>query len=631
MDTTMPKRCMEIMKLQTQFLSPVNYNVWLAVLASLMVLAFPTGYANAQSHEDYYNNRIKQMKACKGDLECARRVKSQSGAKAREILQIPTPSGEAYLSGKDLLAMDLNSLATAVSEARFFRNLKNTKFKLERTEYCGRHADRALETKEELDQLNLIRNKTTETYGQRAMEVKDENTRAIRDLETCYTAHLSLNYEFKYKRILTYTSLEENYFKLADRYAGINLGDHIDRINKILKMRWETAPFGPSPDEVVGILASVYNSVEVLPGGQGVGWIPVGQGYKLTMQDHLRTGAGSMAGIRFSDPSRQGKVLSTVVKVGSNSHIVMEKFKKAVLGSAPTASERIISLFSGTIHAIKKTLEKLKGKRVRVVPSGAMASKEPQGSPLSIRAGTSMGVIRGTELAVSYDPKTRIADYHLDHGDAYVESRGKQVTLTPRTSRTISNGIISKERPLTESNWSQVLTSTGTGISETMTNSNTSNSELLAGSTSNTNTLLKGTTPQKKIVPTSKIKISEDLVELFLYALKFNDAARLNQTIDGVQKKMMEKNRKNRPLKAWLDENKQRPTRFDIKCTLCEESTCHTLAYVESEADFPGAGKDILFEIKNMGHMPNALRITSTYLTKERITAFRLKSPICRK
>lgn len=542
-------------------------------------------------------------------------------------------SGSVNLTGKDLLTMDLDDLDKAIKDAKLFRSLKEARIKLERKEYCGKHADKALETKEELEQLNLIRNKTTETYGQRAMEVKDENNKAIRDYENCYKTHLSkkthLRKDFllRYYNILTFQSLEENYFNLVDRYKGIaNLDEHIDRMQKIYKMRKETAPFGPSDDEVIGTLASAYNSVEVLPGGKGAGWLPVGTGYKLTIKDHLRTGYSSMAGIQFSGSVNQGNAQSTVVNVHSNSHIVMEKFTKAVFGSPQSNTERVISLLRGSLHAIKKTLNRIKEKgKLRVVPSGASANASKSKTTFNIRAGDSTAVIRGTELGVLYNSETGIAEYHLDHGDAYVESGERQVQLKPRTSLTVSRGQIGTLRPLSNAKWDRIVANSGGSKSE---GGGVSNTKPQRVETAELETLENNDIAE---AARARRNYAKSIAKTMLLSMKNYDKEALLNVLHGSVRSDFEKDLRKTTLKEMSDQTKGRPISHTMPCSICNKKgdKCQVLADVQMEADPIGQLTGILFDIETNGHDSEFKVDNAPPADYAMIKTFMARNPFC--
>jgi hypothetical protein len=530
-------------------------------------------------------------------------------------------SGSSGLTGKDLLTMDMDDLDKEITDAVLFRRLKKVRIKLERKEYCGKHADKALETKEELEQLNLIRNKTTESYGQRAMEVKDENNKAIRDYGNCYKTHLRDDFRLRYKNILTFQSLEENYFNLVGRFEGIaNLDEYIDRMSKIYKMRKETAPFGPSDDEVIGTIASIYNSVEVLPGGKGAGWLPVGPGYKLTIKDHLRTGYASMAGIRFSGSVNQGNAQSTVVNVHSNSHIVMEKFTKAVFGSPQSNTERVISLLRGTLHAIKNKLNQIKEKgKLRVVPSSPTAKASEAGSTFTIRTGDSTAVIRGTELGVFYNSETGIAEYHLDHGDAYVESGGRQVQLKPRTSLTVSRGQIGTLRPLSNALWDSIVANSGGGISNTKPQ--------------RVETAKLDTLKNNDIEAAAKARRNDakSVAKSYFLAMKnYDEEAFLNVHRKSLRSDLKEILRKT-SLKELVNKNTGRPMSYTIPCSLCSNkgNTCQLIAEVQMEADPIGQLRGVQFDIATDG--PNSeFKVSGTMPASDGVRkSFMAGNPVC--
>jgi len=160
-----------------------------ALFVAFAVLATPT---HAQTPEDYYNKKAQKMKTCDGDLDCAARVTSESGAKARAVLNDESEGwspAEGLMDSTDeeLAAMSQNDLIRQLSEAEYFRELDRAKTSLASQSKCGAHWDKAIETRDELDAMNeWAKNKRTNIYAEDAAEIKAANTQAVKDFENCY-------------------------------------------------------------------------------------------------------------------------------------------------------------------------------------------------------------------------------------------------------------------------------------------------------------------------------------------------------------------------------------------------------------------------------------------------------------
>ncbi|MBL1148409.1 MAG: hypothetical protein HND56_07500 [Pseudomonadota bacterium] len=596
-------------------------SIFVSIIA-LCVMLMPS-VVQAQSGEDYYNQRIKIIKECGKDEACLKKAEKAARAKRKETqdflrgntdrlqyseeLVVTKDAESAAQSGKTSIA----DLIKEIEEAKFFRELDQAQNGLKSTSTCGTYRKKAIESRDALDELNSrVQNKTTGNYGRQAQELKDENTNAIKDLETCYARYLPGYPILKAHGILTYDAHTNAYNNLVDFYDSIpSLGVHIAELEAELEKKrqadrdLDNLAIGTerASTDVVAVVSRTHKSVEVLPGGRGNRWKQVKRGYQLRMSDELRTGSEGRARIVFDTAYSEGQAGRAIINIGSDSQVKMTRFIKGM--QRPPQST--LDLIRGTVRGFVRNW----GYR----------------SSFNVRTGTSLCGIRGTEVAITYNPDTATTDYHLDHGDAFVDAGGQQTTLTPRTSRRFSNGILSAEWPLEKSDWSKILASTGDGLAETLATANASYSELLLPLKAS------GGVTKAQIVTNDKVKMkaAEAAAEKFIKALQWNDETLLNAAVGGVQKSMLEKNRQNRPLKEWLDGNKQRPTRFDIKCTLCEGNSCEVLAYLETEADLPGAGKDTIFVSTYADEMPDTWRVTATHVEKKRITAFRLKPAFC--
>lgn len=195
---------------------------------------------------------------------------------------------------------------------------------------------------------------------------------------------------------------------------------------------------GTEPGDVMGRIDNTQGEVEVLPLGRGKQWRKICKGYKFRLADWIRTkGPRSYARITFRDPVNldDERTRQTIV-LGPNSEISVEKFTHG-----PSRPKTIIQLMRGKLRAFTK-------------------SHGPSSS-FRIRTGSSLCGIRGTEVAISYDPDTDKVDYVLDHGDAYYQlNGGPEVSLQPRTGVAITNGRASAPRSISESDWQGFVAAT---------------------------------------------------------------------------------------------------------------------------------------------------------------------------
>lgn len=614
----------------------------------LLICSFVPHLAQAQNYEDYYKDLANKNRACHGDSECVSRNNAEASAKGRAILNgsedhWSSPEEVLALDNQQIHEMDLNELETAIKTAKLFRELDQAKNAINSPSRCGTFREKAIETKDALDQLNAsIANKTSENYGRRAQEVKDANTLALKNYETCYAQSLAAYPLLKANNIASYDAHTRAYNDQVDFFDGIaDLDAYIKNLEDKLNGSAPLDGFGV-PDDAIASVSRFSGKVEMLPGGRGNRWQPVKRGTILRLSDHLRTAPDARARLVFRDRYQLGNAGPSVVNIGSNTEIVMEQF--AVSLNDPPKRTGVIGLVRGALRAFTKN----------------WGFK----SALQIRTGTSLCGIRGTEVAISYDPDSNVAEYALDHGDAYIEVNGQQTSIKPRTSHVIKQGVVGQAQAVSDAQWSELVSSTGAGYAETLAtavNDNDSHTpapapapkEAVTASSntydalatqaiksdavdfmnSGTASIVTGTgVTHLPPVDRTVLKKIEAVTETFLKALKKNKGADFAKTIGGTLQNVVGANPTNEMLKNWLDENKQRPKTYTVKCSLCEKvKTCQVLAYVETEQDRIGLGKDVLFTLQNMGPVTDDWRIVSSVNDVQSASGFKLKAPICRK
>lgn len=198
--------------------------------------------------------------------------------------------------------------------------------------------------------------------------------------------------------------------------------------------------------ETVGAVTHTRGLVEILPAGRGQMWKKIPRGYKLRKDDTLRTGPRGRARLDFSPDDKQ---ILNVINIGSNSTIKVDLLHERFNNKKP------VTIFSLIRGALRSFTNKLSPKREREVRPSSPTAR------LHIRTPNALIEKIGTDVSVSYDPDTKITDVHMDHGKVFIESGGRRVALDPRTSRSVSNGVISGSRRLTDSKWSNIVSKTG--------------------------------------------------------------------------------------------------------------------------------------------------------------------------
>ena len=146
----------------------------------------------------------------------------------------------------------------------------------------------------------------------------------------------------------------------------------------------------------------------------------------------------------LDDESEAVNAGPTVINVGSSSEVMITHF--APRFESPTEGNVFVELLKGGLRAMSEHW-------------GGRAA-------FSVRVGTSLCGARGTEVAVTYDPRQDNAEYWLHHGDAYLRDRhGTEFTLTPATVTTVSAGERTSERSFAATDYAAIVENTEAGLS----------------------------------------------------------------------------------------------------------------------------------------------------------------------
>ncbi len=177
---------------------------------------------------------------------------------------------------------------------------------------------------------------------------------------------------------------------------------------------------------------------------RGGDWQPLVRGQVVYVGDRIRTGPRSRARIELDDRDEAANVGPTIINIGHSSEVMISHFDR------PEARGDERSAIGVLIQGILRALSAGWGSR----------------SAFSVRVGTSLCGIRGTEIAVSYDAQQDSAEYWLHHGDAYLRDRhGTEFTLTPATVTTVTAGERASERSFVAADYAAIVAGTEAGLS----------------------------------------------------------------------------------------------------------------------------------------------------------------------
>lgn len=324
----------------------------------------------------------------------------------------------------------LKQLETEMGEAKVFQALGYAQTAADGARGCYQYSDEARRQRQILiDLKNRYDNRADDEYF-RLKALAEEQFRLARNgYEDCFAATLADYSVLSYAGVRTRSDFKTKVVQLNKKFSNKgDIGAYIAAIEDAIEASSQQL------GKRVGVVESAFKRVQVLRPVQSHDWIALEKGMPVYTGDDLRTGPRGRVRIKFDDYLQTGTAGPTVVNIGSSSHIKIEKF--IVSFTSPPKHEGVLGVLRGSIRAVTENW----GPR----------------SNFSLRAGVTVCGIRGTEVAVSYDPEKDLAVHTLNHGDAFVEANGKRVQLQPRTSITANGSDLGSLTNVSDAAWSDL-------------------------------------------------------------------------------------------------------------------------------------------------------------------------------
>ena len=350
--------------------------------------------------------------------------------------------GKAYKIAPEhtrLESMTLEHLNGTLSSSILLRDMKRAKFDIENGAECSPSLRDARDTLSQLKSLNQqYRNKATATYQARAQELKSRNANALQQYKTCFARKM-----VGYERIAASSINSYDRFRTTFKsFDGDPMYEQVTTLDEFIR-DLQSVIASKVPGAAIASVLALYGDIKVSPDGE-TQWRVLKKGDPLPNGYHIRSGSNSRARIQFHDYIPGEKRGPTILNLAPRSVV---KLTVSSRGSHKPILDRTIDLLRGTIRAF---------------------IKRSAGAHFSVRTSTSICGIRGTEVGVVHNPDTGITDYHLDHGDAYLEVNGRQTPLQPKTSvRVQNNGQVSAAQPTPAGFWDNLVSISGSGQPET--------------------------------------------------------------------------------------------------------------------------------------------------------------------
>ena len=285
------------------------------------------------------------------------------------------------------------------------------------------------------------KNNPTEDYQKQMREAKEQNKMAREEFEKCFTSTIRISnlQDLNEVGATDYASFQAAFAKFNQRFGNKDTEALAKKYNDELELLASTE----GDSNVVGLVTSTFKQTEVLRGGQ---WVPLKEGMTVYIPDEIRTGPQGRVRIELRDRIEKGNRGPTIVNVGSGSHVKLMKFD--VSFDDPVVRIGLLDVLRGTVRAFTRNW----GER----------------SVFSVRTGTSLCGIRGTDLIVKYDPTQDKTDYYLDHGKVeIVPKKGEKFYIIDDQMVRVEKGEAAEVKPMDASTWQAGLDETSSSQTPT--------------------------------------------------------------------------------------------------------------------------------------------------------------------
>ncbi|NKB22029.1 MAG: hypothetical protein GKS01_16195 [Alphaproteobacteria bacterium] len=544
--------------------------------------------------------------------------------------------GASYAKGPD--PEKAKEIRKELKDARFLKSLLDAKAAINSNVEgrCGRWIKTARKFRKALKTLNAkYKGRYNAAYQKKFKELKKRNNLAFKDYENCFAANLRQYPAITQRYIYAYPAFRarlKRYDKQFEKVA--NLDTHIAEL--------EEALLRSRRGDVIGTLASASGRVRIYPLHSEImrkkekgfwDFVGAGQltdvkynalisGHKFREKDRLVTGPNGLARIVFSPGYANGG--TAVMNVGPYTDVRLGRHSVRTASRAPTP---LVNLLNGTVRVLLSPFGAKKDGGFHVRTGAAVASAG--------RSGRTSLVLRGTEGSLSFDPKTGVTKAHLSHGDAYLVSSGRKVTLAPGTSRTVSNGRIGASKTLSKSQWNRIVAATGTGRSEPGAAAKFGTGPRKTRTRKRSGNRQAASVPPGNNTKAAKItrQYAKSVVDNLLFAFRVNDEKALLARTSGKFYRAYRKKLATHSLKTILDKSGDRAKSHKFRCTSCDmaKGSCEVLVNVQRAGDKPGQPTPMIFGLKSAGRDFEFKAHNVTLGKGKRLKRFMATRPVCEK
>lgn len=278
---------------------------------------------------------------------------------------------------------------------------------------CSTYLELASGYRDELKALNQrYAGRYDSAYRERAKTLVQYNKDALREYESCFASVAAQRYlKIRAAKVYAINPFNARLNELNDWFgAKTNLRTRWAELQRELKFLKEQRT---TVETFAGTIASVFRTATITRGKET---FRAGKNQKVFVGDIITTGSRGRVRIELNDRIPAKNVGPTTMNIGNNSRVVIKVFSPRT----PSRSS-LVDLVRGSIRSFTRGF------------SGQAA--------FSVRTGTSLCGIRGTEILIEHDDRTGTSRHWLLHGNADLKVGSKTYKLKPmHVVTTPSNG-----------------------------------------------------------------------------------------------------------------------------------------------------------------------------------------------
>jgi hypothetical protein len=239
-----------------------------------------------------------------------------------------------------------------------------------------------------------------------------------KDFEGCYTGRLSSFTAFIPTEIATYRAVVDLYAELSEKHSAYALNEAtvlfaIEDLKRVIKETKEL------PAAAIGTVTKVFKDAWRVRGRDET---RLRRGDKIKLLDTIRTGFRAKVRIVLNDRDEEANVGPTVINAGGMSEVTIQKYQWRLQDKEKPWYDLVLVTVRGTLRLFSKNW-------------GSRAA-------FSIRSGTSLCGIRGTDVEVKYVPELDEITYKLWHGVADIKAPSGKVTLKSLQTVVVMGGVL---------------------------------------------------------------------------------------------------------------------------------------------------------------------------------------------